>query len=68
VPLVAAKNRRITSVEILMPQFDIDGQPYLMLTPQLAGIPAADLGEQVCSLQDHRAAIVKAIDLLINGI
>jgi toxin CcdB len=68
VPLVAAKNRRITSVEILMPEFEVDGQPYLMLTPQLAGIPAADLGEQVCSLKDHRDAIVKAIDLLITGI
>jgi toxin CcdB len=68
VPLVSAEQRRIASVEILMPEFKIEGKRYLMLTPQLAGIPTADLGEQVVSLRDHRDTIVKAIDLLITGI
>jgi toxin CcdB len=68
VPLVPGEQRRIKPVEILMPEFKIEGKRYLMLTPQLAGIPAADLGEQVFSLRDHRDSIVKAIDLLITGI
>jgi toxin CcdB len=68
VPLVVAEKRRIKPVEILMPEFKVDGKRYVMLTPQLAGISAADLGAKVCSLEDHRDTIVKALDLLITGI
>lgn len=68
VPLVLAEKRRIKPARILMPEFTIDGKRYLMLTPQLAGIAAAELGEQVASLKDHRDAIIKALDMLITGI
>jgi toxin CcdB len=55
-------------VKTLMPVVEVAGEPYAVLTPQLAGIARKQLGEQVASLAAHRAEIVAALDLLIAGI
>jgi toxin CcdB len=52
----------------LTPILRIDGEPYLVLTPQLAGIPKADLGRAVTSFEEHRFEIIAAIDFLVTGI
>jgi hypothetical protein len=39
-----------------------------MLTPQLAGIPARQLGPEVADLAGHRAEIIAALDLLFTGL
>jgi toxin CcdB len=52
----------------LTPLLVIEGEPYVMLTPQLAGIPKSELGAPVTEVQQHRAEIIAAIDLLVTGI
>jgi len=46
----------------------VDGQEFIMMTPQLAGIAASDLGTPVASAIEHRDEVVKALDFLIMGI
>jgi toxin CcdB len=52
----------------LTPTFEIEGGRYLMMTPQLAGIPKKVLGPQVASLSVQRDIIIAALDFLITGI
>jgi toxin CcdB len=51
-----------------VPVFDIDGEPYAMLTPQLAGVSKKQLGSKVADLAGRRDEIMAALDLLITGI
>ena len=48
--------------------FHVEGRPYMMVTPQLAGISRRQLGNRVCDLAAHRLEIMAALDLLITGI
>jgi toxin CcdB len=52
----------------LTPVLVVEGKRYVLLTPQLAGIAAKDLGARVTNLAAHRDDIVAALDLLITGI
>jgi toxin CcdB len=51
-----------------MPEFDIAGKRYVMLTPQLAGIAKRQLGEQVADLAKCRDEMIAALDFLLTGI
>ena len=51
----------------LMPYIRVDGEQYLLMTPQLAGISRSELGPAIGSVADQRSAIVSALDLLITG-
>jgi toxin CcdB len=64
-PLAAMKGK---SLKTLTPMFEIEGKPYLLMTPQLAGIGKKQLGVQAADLSHARTEIVAAIDLLISGI
>lgn len=50
-----------------MPIFEIAGQRYVMLTPQLAGIAKRQLGEPVAELTACRDEIIAALDWLLTG-
>ncbi|HLS80198.1 MAG TPA: CcdB family protein [Steroidobacter sp.] len=52
----------------LTPSIEIDGEQYLLMTPQLAGVARSELGPAVGSVADQRSAIVSAMDLLITGV
>lgn len=67
VPLAPAGSARPRSMQTLTPNLRFDGKDYLMLTPQLAGIPARELGPVVGDLASHRDAIIAAIDFLLSG-
>lgn len=68
VPLCPAPAMKGKLVKTLMPTFQIDGKPYAMLTPQLAGIEKKQIGTEVADLSAHRNEIVVALDLLLTGI
>ena len=51
----------------LMPTVQFDGEAYVLVTPQLAGIARRDLGTPAGSLARHRDEIVAAIDFLLMG-
>ena len=68
VPLMPASPRKPTAVKRLMPVVTVDGQRYVLVTPQIAGINRKALGAAVGDLAANRAEIVAALDLLLTGV
>jgi toxin CcdB len=52
----------------LTPVFVIGDRRYLMMTYQMAAMPAKELGVEVAQLDDYRVEIIKAIDFLLTGV
>lgn len=48
----------------LMPQFTVEGQSVVMVTPELAGISIRDIGPVVASATDHHHEVRRAVDIL----
>lgn len=46
----------------------MDQKPYLMITPQMAGVSHKELGFEVTDLFHRRDGIIAAIDFLFTGI
>jgi toxin CcdB len=67
IPLTKAPTLTKKPIARLTPAIDIDGERYLLMTPQLAGIARSELGAAVGSVTDQRNAIIAALDLLITG-
>lgn len=67
IPLTKAPALTKKPIARLTPSIDIDGERYLLMTPQLAGIARSELGAAVGSVADQRGAIIAALDLLITG-
>ncbi len=68
VPLRPASALKGKVMKTLTPFLVIEGESFVMLTPQLAGIPKSELGAPVAQVQQHRAEIIAAIDFLVTGI
>lgn len=68
VPLCPASAMKGKPLRVLTPILQIEMEPYVMLTPQMAGIPRGELGASVVSLEQHRFEIIAAIDFLVTGI
>lgn len=51
----------------LNPQFKIKRTMVIMSTAELAGVNLHVLGDKVCSLKEHRAEIIAALDFLFTG-
>jgi len=68
VPLCRASAMKGRSIGTLTPVLAIEGKPYVMLTPQLAGVSRKQIGAAVADLRAHRDEIIAALDLLITGI
>jgi len=51
----------------LTPQVTLDGERYLLMTPQLAGVARGDLGPHVGSMSGYEPAISRAIEFLVSG-
>jgi len=65
---VSRQSRLInTPIERLTPVLPIEKTPHVLLTPQLAAIPATELGLLVCDLSEHRTIIIGALDFLFTG-
>ena len=59
---------RQTAMHALTPICSVDGKDYVLVTPQLAGIAAKELGPPVADLSIDRQSIIAALDLLVTGI
>lgn len=68
VPLCPAPAMKGKLIKTLMPVFEVDGEQYAMLTPQLAGVSNKQVGGKVADLAQCRDEIIAALDLLITGI
>lgn len=66
--VVAPLGRVARPISILCPEVEIEGERWVVLTQQLAGIAKKQLAEPVSDLSHYRTEIVAALDLLFTGI
>jgi len=59
---------RRAAMQTLTPVLVVESKDYVLVTPQLAGIAARELGPAVADLSGQRQAILAALDLLFTGI
>jgi len=65
---IARHSRLInTPIERLTPILPIEEAPHVLLTPQLAAIPATELGDFVVDLSELRSTIIGSLDFLYTG-
>lgn len=67
IPMCLLKAMENKSISYLSPVFEIKGSQYILLTPQLAGIPTRELGSPVCDLSEFRHQFINALDFLFTG-
>jgi toxin CcdB len=67
IPMTKAPALTRKPVSHLTPEVSFNGDRYVLLTPQLAGIGRADLGPQAGTLAEERQTILAAIDFLLTG-
>lgn len=67
IPLSKAAALARKPIEHLMPVISFEGDDYLLLTPQLAGISKSELGAVAGSVAEQRQVILSAIDFLLTG-
>jgi len=68
VPLCPAPRMKGRLLGRLTPVLQIKGKPYVMVTAQLAGIAAHQLGTKVAELSGQRQHVLAALDFLITGV
>jgi toxin CcdB len=67
VPMTKAAALTRKPVSHLTPEVSFNGDRYVLMTPQLAGIGRAELGPHAGTLAEERQAILAAIDFLLTG-
>jgi toxin CcdB len=68
IPLSPLSELKGQTLRTLMPVLEIEGERFVMLTPQMAGIPKSELGAQVTTVEQYRFEIIAAIDFLVTGV
>ncbi len=68
IPLCPVSTMKGQTLRTLMPILEIEGERFLMLTPQMAGIPKSELGVPVTRVEQYRFEIIAAVDFLLTGI
>ncbi|MCO5120858.1 MAG: CcdB family protein [Burkholderiaceae bacterium] len=68
IPLIPASQAGKAIFDRLTPVVELDGESWIVLTPQMAGIDREHIGSPVASLATYRAELVAALDFLISGI
>jgi len=67
IPLVKGAAFTSYPLGLLMPTVEVEGESYLLVTPQLAGVSQWDLGAHTGSVAAHSRAIATALDILLRG-
>jgi toxin CcdB len=67
IPLSRVAGTRVRSMRTLSPVLPFAGKAYALVTPQLAGISARELGPVVGDMSAHSGAIIASLDFLIFG-
>ena len=67
IPLGKAAELAGFPMRYLIPVIAFQGEPYLLLTPQLGGIARCELGPQAGSLADQERVISAALEFLLRG-
>jgi len=67
IPLVKTAAFTSFPLGLVMPTVEVEGESYMLVTPQLAGVSRWDLGPHTASVAAHARAIVTAMDILLRG-
>jgi toxin CcdB len=67
IPLTKAAALARKPLTHVMPALSFDGEDYVLMTPQLAGIARSELGAPAGSLAGQRQAILAAMDFSLTG-
>jgi len=67
IPLTKSPGLMKKPVSHLTPEISFDGDKYVLMTPQLAGISRTELGSVAGSLAEERQTILAALDFLLTG-
>ncbi|MBE0454259.1 CcdB family protein [Roseovarius autotrophicus] len=59
---------RYTAFPGLTPVVELDGAAWIVRVQELVAVPGAELRDRVGSLIDQRAALKRALDILIDGV
>ncbi|UWR35819.1 CcdB family protein (plasmid) [Sulfitobacter sp. W027] len=59
---------RYTAFPGLTSVVHLNGTEWIVRVQELAAVPGSELRERVGSLEEHRDALTRALDILINGI
>ena len=68
IPLCKASQLSDQTITNLCPMVEINGEKYVALTQQLAGINRSHLGKEITNLSEHRSRLIAAIDFMLSGI
>src|SRR5947208_1130355 len=64
VPLCPTGAVRGKAMRTLTPVLEIEGESFLLLIPQLAGVSRSELGAPIARIEQQRFVIIAAIDFL----
>jgi toxin CcdB len=67
IPLSRAAALTKKPLKQLTPILDFEGEAYVLMTPQLAGVARSELGAATGSLVERRDTILAAMDFLLTG-
>ena len=67
IPLSKAAALTKKPVSRIMPILPFDGDAYVLITPELAGVIRTDLGPAAGSLAERRDTILAAMDFLLTS-
>ena len=67
IPLTRTAGLAKKPLSHLTPALTFDGETYVLMTPQLAGVARSDLGAPAGSLAGERDAIVAAMEVRLTG-
>ena len=59
---------RYTAFPGLTPSVEVAGVTWIVRTQELAAVPGAELIDCIGSLAEHRDALKRALDILIDGV
>lgn len=59
---------RYTAFPGLTPAVEVVGATWIVRTQELAAVPGAELTDHIGSLVEHRDALKRALDILIDGV
>ena len=67
IPLSPVRLAGKVAISRLNPMLELNGESYVALTQQLAGVDRSNLGKSVGSLGSYRTEIIAAVDFILSG-
>ncbi len=67
VPLVPGVLAKAETLARLKPRIDINGEPFILITTDMAALKTDALGPVIVNIEDQRQTVIDAIDFLLQG-